>query len=102
MLEVLWELTPLSFVFDWFIPLGKSIAALDSEAGVSYYNKWKSSLEIQKHALQGPKVDRATWYEKSYSRGVNGDSIPFPWYKPHISVVRYFDFLALVSQVGPR
>lgn len=29
-LEVAWEATPLSFVVDWFLPVGKTLAALDA------------------------------------------------------------------------
>lgn len=32
---VLWELTPLSFVVDWFLPVGDFIGHLDAMAGVS-------------------------------------------------------------------
>lgn len=99
-LEVLYELTPLSFVLDWFIPLGSAIASLDAEAGVSYVNTWKSSLEIQNNTISGPNVDHQFYRMRKYSRAVNGDGIPLPRYSPHMSVVRYFDFAALMRNVA--
>lgn len=95
--ETLWELTPLSFVVDWFLPIGKAIASLDAEAGVTYNSKWISTFEREDHAISGPSISDGHYKRSSYSRGPNGQGVPIPRYDPHISVTRYLDIVSLIS-----
>lgn len=41
-LEIAWELTPFSFVFDWFIPVGNCLQALSATAGLDFASGWVS------------------------------------------------------------
>lgn len=39
-----WELTPYSFVVDWFLPIGNWLGALDATAGLSFESGYRTQL----------------------------------------------------------
>lgn len=45
-LETMWELVPLSFVLDWFIDVGNTIAAWTPSAGVKELASWVSITRV--------------------------------------------------------
>lgn len=44
--ETMWELVPLSFIVDWFVSVGDSIAALTPNAGVNQQASWVTVKKI--------------------------------------------------------
>jgi hypothetical protein len=44
-LETMWELLPLSFIFDWFINIGESLAALTPNADIRQRASWVTVKE---------------------------------------------------------
>lgn len=44
-LSVAWELVPLSFVVDWFAPIGNTLAALSATAGLEFHSGHQSVVE---------------------------------------------------------
>lgn len=45
-LETLWEITPFSFIFDWFLNIGDTIAAFTPNAGVRQLASW---VTVEQH-----------------------------------------------------
>lgn len=70
--QLLWELTPLSFVLDWGINLGESLGALDAGTGTSFI----SGTISEKRLL---------------ARRVKGDTISFTAFGNHSSHITYSD-----------
>lgn len=62
-LEVAWELVPLSFVADWFLPIGDYLSTLDAGVGV----------EFSSGGSEGERVEVTTMYAGGRS-GPNGFS----------------------------
>jgi len=67
-LSTVWETTPFSFVFDWLVPVGDWLAALN---GSKYYTNWRCSLsQYRKEVSEGGntalKVGSA-WYDTKLS-----------------------------------
>jgi len=75
--EVLWEITPWSFVIDWFLPIGRFIAALSADRGLEFrtgttstsikvtqvftrkYKQWPYLLSNYGRSFEG-KIERST------------------------------------------
>jgi len=51
--EALWELTPFSFIADWFFTIGDSIAALEVGAGLNVLSSWAVSSDTTSRILSG-------------------------------------------------
>lgn len=106
-LEVAWELTKLSWVVDYLIPVGDWLASLDAMVGVqSYYGTvtlcderdfWKEAL-----VKGGQGSFRAYhWHEKIINRSVIGD-IPLPIlfnYEPSSHFKSLVNATALLGQM---
>jgi len=62
---IIWELTTLSFVVDWFIPIGRWLEALSAEFGLDFYTGYQTSYV---------KVDaEATYFRDGYNNLVSGN-----------------------------
>jgi len=62
-LEVAWELTPFSFVADWFVPIGNTLSAITASAGLEYKSGYMSRLDKETfHSrLVAPESPNPTW-----------------------------------------
>lgn len=107
-LSLAWELTPWSFVVDWFLPLGKTLDALDAALGRTFKaasDSWFYTVETRFTVLSYPKrfqmirtptVVRRTW---SYQRAPRS-SFPFPTvpqFKDPFSSQHLINSLALID-----
>lgn len=89
-LELLWEVTPLSFVADWFIPIGDWLIALDAmkavkEVNVSITRKRKCYTAGTIHAYDKPTYGGTyrpqliePWYKQTIHERVVSNSVPLP------------------------
>lgn len=120
--EVAWELTPLSFVADWFIPIGNYIRTrnvLKVTSGVavqSTVHSFDSSLKHFKktpldHTIERPSQDVKADGRKKYKRLErviirDGLNVPLPTFRNPAGPnpgTRALDAIALVRAVfGPR
>lgn len=107
-LSVAWELVPLSFVVDWFVPIGDFVSSLDALVGwkvvgfsQSNYTNWTARYEGK---AGGATVKVNSW--KAYqhrvrlSRTVSG-SVPFPLipsFKDPVTKSHMASALALLQQ----
>lgn len=107
-LELVWELIPYSFVFDWFVPVGQYLSALDALTGVqglvvnrSY--KWTrhcdQTIGIGDSTFRvNPKVylDQTT----TERNGANSSlALPRLIYRPSLSTVKVANAVALIRQL---
>jgi hypothetical protein len=77
---VAWELIPLSFVVDWFIPVGNAIKSLTAYAGLEFvagYEWWSEECEYRNGGItfsnwKGTLTsqDPSVWKENSFERKV--------------------------------
>lgn len=70
---VAWELTPFSFVVDWFLPIGDHIENLTADIGISYRNAYKSELidlEIDQPVKRIYTNRGRSWSENEGAAGV--------------------------------
>jgi hypothetical protein len=51
-LEVIWELTPLSFVVDWFVPIGNILESLSATLGLEYVTGYTSYVNERTRTLK--------------------------------------------------
>lgn len=107
----LWELTPLSFVADMFLPIGERIAHLDAMAGVSFVGG-TYSVHINGSAHTVDKVQTyagspywntlgsSTYTVDHYERvpGTIYVTVP-PTYGEHPSVKQTLDLIALTRNI---
>lgn len=107
-LAVLWELVPLSFVLDWFVPVGRYLSSLDAMAGTSLLGRTLSTRETQHASVSGKHPDGmsqlpATWDYTSYSRNTSFSmTLSPPKFKPNLTLQRQVDASALVWQQMSR
>lgn len=114
--EVMWELVPLSFVVDWFLPIGTYLAGLDAAAGTTYLGKWQADKGTRAQRSQGATtvhpVHGATYYTQGrfftdyYTRsngwpGWSGQP-PLPKFQIGVDAQQFLDALALLWQRVPR
>lgn len=61
-LETVWDLTPFSFVLDWFVDVGQAIAASTPKAGVRQLTSWVTTqyFEWWSNRVVSPTVDPAS------------------------------------------
>ena len=111
---VLWEVVPLSFVVDWFIPIGTYLASLDAMAGVSIWTSWESLQANTEYTyLAGAysyvhptepiwnvtTYSQATAENRYYIRSISPNlSMPLPTFTLSDSANRILDALALSRQ----
>lgn len=114
----LWELTPLSFVVDWFIPIGDYLGSLDAMAGVSVWASWESQAVMTDFHVTGATftsgVPGTSGYvvatrtesnaSKRYYNRNNAPSLsmPLPTFQLGLNSKRFLDGLSLVRGALPR
>lgn len=103
----LWELTPLSFVVDWLIPIGRYVGTLDAMMGVSVLSSTRSvsSFEKDERVQWGTNFSYTpySYTRKMYVRTVGVDfgfSLPTPSLSLNSS--RFLDSLALSRKIMLR
>lgn len=105
-LATLWELTPLSFVVDWFCPIGDYIANLDAMAGVSVKARSLSTKDVWS-SYKTPPCNLNQWIDEpstskgeSYSRTTAFSlAPPLPRFGISLKSKQVFDSLALVRKM---
>jgi hypothetical protein len=101
-LSVLWELTPLSFVFDWFIPVGKYLGALDAAAGVTFIGRFITTVQTKSQVVVGRHADGSTQgpaeYKWRQTARLNSFTLvpPIPTWSPNLNFLRQVDALSLL------
>jgi len=105
----LWELTPLSFVVDWLIPIGRYVGTLDAMMGVSVLSSTTSISSFEKdERVQWSNNGNTSYTPYSYTRkmyvrnkGVDfGLALPMPSLSLNSS--RFLDSLALSRKIMLR
>lgn len=114
---IAWELTPFSFVVDWFIPIGNFISSWDATLGVEFLHGCETTFKknrAESHSVWlGPKTVPAGWkhynqligYADSWHESVScvrvllsGFPAPIiPVFKNPLSTTHFFNALALLS-----
>jgi len=74
-----WELVPLSFIIDWFLPIGPYLQYLDSTVGLTNVQKWSSSRSWQAYRAKDP-TQKIEYVTETYKRYVDS------WVLPEIAV----------------
>lgn len=110
--EIAWEMLPWSFVIDWFLPLGRYIASLSSEAGVTFVSGVKTVVTTTEYQTQAVYKHTPS-YVRTFAGEVNGykkietkvrtvlSAAPtpqFPSFENPFSVNHLIDALALARQ----
>jgi hypothetical protein len=104
----LYELTPLSFVLDWFLPIGTYLGNLDAMAGVTVFGSYQTErtyLLSESFTKTYPPLPYGetrtpnTWTRKIYARAANPSlSIPLPKLQIGLNAQRFLDGLVLLRQ----
>lgn len=106
---IAWELTPLSFVFDWFINVGDFLTGL-TPRGVAFVSG-SISTKVDVQVGRGPQTfggDSPVWiavgpvtgYCQSYERKILSN-LPQPrlFWNPDLNMKRYTDAFALLKLI---
>lgn len=111
-LQVLWEVTPLSFVLDWWLNIGESLSTLDAGTGTSFVSGTLSEkrevvrkVPAGQYQLDSGHVYSYTWegcesFEKTYNRRVL-TSLPLPQFyvSNNMNAKRFTDAFALLKVI---
>lgn len=114
-----WELLPLSFVVDWFLPIGNWLSSLDATLGLTFLNghstevtNYNSTYNLYSYTTRKstPEWWFSTFGDGSYqkvevSRSVLGDfpaSPPLPSFKNPLSTSHITSAMALLRQSFKR
>jgi hypothetical protein len=65
-LEIVWELVPFSFVFDWFVPVGEWLSTMDATLGFKFLS---GSTTEYRNAVRKVKPGNAKMTSKYISEG---------------------------------
>lgn len=116
--SIAWELTPWSFVIDWFIPIGNYLNNLDAFA--SYHTKAFHRTTIVKRRVRGKRSISPGWKDGLVIVGGGSNSfatdhisvtreilpvppdLPYPHFKNPFSLPHITDAVALASQFFSR
>lgn len=119
--NVTWELTPFSFVLDWFLPIGKYLSTLSAFEGLFVYDKIVKTIvvdEVIKCDCHVPGDDGVTYWnwvpevdtdfvwefrQKFISRTLlsleDMPDLPKPSFRNPFSVLRLTNALSLLQQM---
>lgn len=65
-----WELVPLSFIVDWFLPIGSYLSYMDSTLGLSSVTRWTSTKTRDVRFANDPN-HTVEWIRENYTRRVS-------------------------------
>lgn len=110
-LYVLYEITPWSFVADWFVPIGDFLSSIDATVGKTFHSGTTSVLA--KHQYDAEFVsrdgfqscsgsDQRTFVKKERSVMTSFPPIVFPNVDAHASIQRMTASIALLQQQVAR
>lgn len=99
-LSLAWELTPFSFVVDWFLTVGDALEHLDTLWGVKRYTAFYTQKERQDSytGVNGFRTSRVYRLTRRQSFALSNPTIR---YKPSITAMRIADAAALLTQLIP-
>jgi len=103
LVAVLYEVTPASFIFDWFCPLGKYIGLMDADIGVSVtssYSVQKTSSRSISNFRNGAALYNGWTYGRTVGLGLPG--IPKPQIAPSLDALKCLDLVLILSQLRGR
>lgn len=115
--SLLWELTPYSFVADWFIPIGSYLNNVDAFSGLSVH--WVTKTVVKQERLSflrtfgGPSLDGWNTPQLSLKASIQRYDItrtllsevpplPYPSFKDPASVLHIANAVALLVQKAKR
>lgn len=110
-LEVAWEVTPYSFVVDWFMPVGNFLEALTARVGVTFidgYTGWKVESTYTSSPSYGDSYygrftgtsQKLVRTNRGYTRSkLTGFPVPGLYFKSPFSSKHALNALALVRQL---
>lgn len=114
-LEVIWAITPYSFVIDWFVPVGNLLQALTAPVGMTFVDgclsrsaRGSRTLEILKSSVRYPyKKDRSTYkcisvHEHFSRKAISAPPLPGLYFKNPFSTNHAASAAALVAQLLRR
>lgn len=81
-LLVAWELVPLSFVADWFIPVGKYLEAMSATRGWEILDHWESILTTNELECTVTASARYSWQSAITENPVHTANHRMYWRKP--------------------
>lgn len=111
--STLWEITPFSFVFDWFLPIGNWLQARGMASAVTgtyvtstkNFWMWKGAHSMNTHAIiygaEGIGMKAGT-----FTRVISSSpDLPLPTFKPLVKAASWqhcLNAVSLVTQLGLR
>lgn len=117
-MEILWELTPWSFIFDWFLPVGDYLGALTAHQGFTFLGgsyttvfnqnnrRWITALPpsntgsgTESYSCSGQRVTRAKQMVRTVAGPGNPPSAFLPSFKNPLSIQHAVNAVALLRQV---
>lgn len=113
--EIAWELTPFSFVVDWFLPVGDWIKSFSALSGLKYVQGTKTTYRVQKYHISAfapgqepngflngaPAEEDSFWMDRV---SATPPSVPLPRFSLYerLNGQRLTDALALLTKVFGR
>lgn len=80
--QLAWNLLPLSFVFDWFVPVSRTLGALTGTAGLTDVSSWFTNCSLHVETtlpLRGSGPEYVYSSKKTVSRHVGSFFLPQFW-----------------------
>jgi hypothetical protein len=118
-LEVLWEVTPWSFVVDWFLPVGRYLDQLTADHGWIFYDGSVSGLrkisavanwsKAEGHSSGGWNYSTSQSFFGGYDHVIFERNVLFgfpspdvPKFKNPLTITHYLNSVALLAQLMGR
>lgn len=112
---ILWELTPWSFVVDWFFPIGNWLASLDATVGLNFHSGVKTTFTKSQSRRETSTPPDTVWGTTQYVQSCTGEayrqkidcqrstlqafpSVGYPVMKNPLSITHLFNALSLLRQ----
>lgn len=90
-----WEVIPLSFVADWFLPVGDYLESLTAEFGLEFVSGYLTTKDVNAQGY-GDYSTKTTAYSRSILKECPWP--PFPEFTPNISLKRLADATAILMK----
>lgn len=92
------ELLPLSFVVEWFLPVGRYFQGFGATLGLTNVVRWNSTLHWDRTQDKGP-LKRVSRLHTAYTRGTgSGWSFPFPLPESNLNSGKVITAIALLQR----